>query len=155
MELMNKQRTLIAVVLLFTAIGCNNKTETESEMDHDEHEAGHEEQTVVHLDRHKLFHTGIKVETVQKKSLPIPITLAAKVSFNERKIAHITSRVSGRVEVVKVVANDRVDAGEVLIEMFSQEFVAMQFEFLQAVTRWKESAHQPENETATVKAIYE
>ena len=153
------QTILTALVLgVLLILGCRKEQNKEPEEQHEEHASENLETTIVHLDKHKVFHAGIKVETVQKKSVAIPLTLPGKVSFNERRLAHISARISGRIDKVNVFTNDKVNVDAVLVEMYSQEYLTMQYEFLQAAERWKRSQSAKvgsSDENATTKAIYE
>jgi Cu(I)/Ag(I) efflux system membrane fusion protein len=148
--------TLLTGILgLLLTSGCGRTTDEESEVSHSEHRSESAENRIVHLDKHKVFHAGMQVEAVQKKSVAIPLTLPGKVSFNDRKLAHITARVSGRVENVYALINEKVSTGEVLMELFSQEFLSMQSEFLQAAERFQRSERSGGNERSTAQSIYE
>ncbi len=143
-----------ALLVLPFLVACNNEEKAETEKHHGEHGAEATEGTIVHLDKHKVFHAGIKVEPVQSKSVAVPLMLTGKVGFNERRVADITSRVSGRIEKVNVFTNDRVSQNTVLLQLYSQEFLAMQTEFLQTSERWNR-VQQSAEDKATAKAIYE
>lgn len=145
----------ITALLFLILTGCGNGAKEDAEIKHEEHSAGSEELAIVRLDKHKVFHAGIQVEIVQKKSVAIPLSLPGKVSYNERRFADITARVGGRVEKVNVFVNDRVKAGDVLMQLYSQEFLTMQFEFLQAVQRLSRASHSSSDEKTATQALYE
>jgi multidrug efflux pump subunit AcrA (membrane-fusion protein) len=63
-----------------------------------------------------------------------------ELAFNARRLAHLTARTPGRVERVLAVAGDRVRAGQVLAEVYSPDFMALQAEYLQAAERAKRYA---------------
>lgn len=136
-------------------LGCGKAANEDSGAEHVEHNDESTERAIVRIDMHKVFHAGIKVEPVQKKSVAIPLTLTGKVNFNERKLAHVTARISGRVEKINVFINDKVAPGDVMMELFSQEFLSMQSEFLQAVERAQRSARSSKEEQSTAQSIYE
>jgi len=48
-----------------------------------------------------------------------------------------------------------VSAGDVLLELYSQEYLTMQYEFLQTVARWMRSQQSTGDEYVTATAIYE
>lgn len=158
MKSYNNRATTIVLIVAFNflfIIGCGKNDDSDAEKEGGEHHTESTETSIVHLDKHKVFHAGIKVETVKKKSVPVPLNLSGKVSFNERQLAHITARINGRIEKVNVFTNDKANSGDILIEMFSQEFLIMQYEFLQAVERWRRAGQSSTDENATAKAIYE
>lgn len=144
--------TVGVVISVLLMAGCGQQRADEAIEHHEGH--GATEEVVVHLDKHKVFHAGIKVELVAKHSVPIPLTLPGKVSFNEKRLAHISARIGGRVEKVHAFTNDRVGASKALMELYSQEYLGMQFEFLQAVQRLKRTKDGTE-ERSTAKALYE
>ena len=146
-----------ALITLFPALfllmgGCGKTTEEET-IDYPER-THTDEQTTLVMTRHQLDHIQFMTETAEEKSVSVPLSLPARIALNERATAHITARVSGRVEKVHRVAGDRVREGDVLLELFSQEFLTIQSEFISAEERFK---RVPENDPdhGTAKAIYE
>jgi len=123
-----------AFVLFTFALAACSKPETE-EHPHEAAENHDENATVVTLTKHQLFHIRLESAEVTESSVPIPLTLTGKVVLNERRRAEITARLSGRVEKVSAFAGERVAAGQVLAQIFSQEFLTMQREYLQAIER--------------------
>ena len=142
----------LSTILFMFGCGKQNKNSEESHAEHGEEAT---QGTIVHLDKHKVFHAGIKIEPVQHKSIAVPLTLPGRVSFDERRLAQITARVSGRIEQVRVFTNDHVSENAVLLELFSQEYLAIQNEFLQAYERWRRSEESAGDDNVTAKAIYE
>lgn len=149
-----KYLTVLALtsVLLLPGCGKQNKKSEESHIEHENETAA---TTIVHLDKHKVYHAGIRVEPVQSKSIAVPLALLGKVSFDERRLAQITARASGRIERLNVFTNDQASGNAVLLELFSQEYLTMQNEFFQASERWKRSQELATDEKTAAKAIYE
>lgn len=146
---------LFAIGITIGIISCSadkNKSNESSSEEHHE-EDGHS--SIVHLDQHKIFHAGIKTEIVQEKSIAVPMTLSGKVGFDERRIAHITSRIPGRVEEVRAYTNDNVSSNSVVAEIYSQDFIALQYEFIQALERKERSLQGSQDEQTTAQSIYE
>ncbi len=131
---------------------CQEKTQ-EERMDYPERT--HSDQTPrLVMARHRLEHIEFAIEKAEVKPVEVPLSLPARIALNERATAHITARVTGRVEAVHRVGGERVRKGEILLEVFSQEFLSMQSEFIQAEERLKRiPAGDPDYGTAT--AIYE
>ena len=146
---------LSVLLTMLMVAGCGKEQQPETGEHHGEHGGESSESSIVHLDKHKVFHAGIKVETVEAKSVPIPLTLPGRVSFNERRLAQITARLGGRIEKVRVFTNDQVAQGGVLLEMYSQEYLTMQNEFLQSASRWNRIQQSALEEKTIAKAIYE
>jgi len=142
----------ITVALVFVLPACQQKTQ-EEQMHYPERTHNEETPRLV-MTRHQLEHIQFGTEKAVVKSVEVPLSLPARIALNERTTAHITARVTGRVEAVHRVAGERVRRGEVLLEVFSQEFLSMQAEFIQAEERFKRiAAGDPDQGTA--KAIYE
>lgn len=151
---MKRLINFVAVIWAFTFAACS-KPETE-EHPHEAAEAHVENATVVNLTKHQLFHIHLETAEVKESSVPIPLTLPGKVMLNERRRAEITARLSGRVEKVAAFAGDRVVAGQMLAQIFSQEFLTMQMEYLQAAERARrlggESSDQSTAQTILLSA---
>lgn len=140
-------------ILLFIAItiAACTKPKTE-EHPHETAESHDANATVVTLTKHQLFHIHLETAEVKESSVPIPLTLPGKVMLNERRRAEITARLGGRVEKVSAFAGDRVAAGQALAEIFSQEFLSMQMEYLQALERTQRFGNESSDQS-TAKTI--
>ena len=160
---MNKKINLFLLIALSSVlIGCGNNTE-----EHDEHEEYPErthtnKKNELVLTLHQLTHIDLKIETVETKEVDVPLMLSGKIALNEALTAHITSRVKGRIEKVHTVISDRVSEGQVLLELYSQDFLAMQSEFILAEERLKRIKENgtsgfltDDPEHGTAKSIYE
>jgi Cu(I)/Ag(I) efflux system membrane fusion protein len=147
---MNRKYILLFVAAAFVAC-------TKPQTDEHPHEAAESHEAnaaVVTLTKHQLFH--IHLETAEVKEIPhggtIPLTLPGKVMLNERRRAEITARLAGRVEKVSAFAGERVAAGQTLAQIFSQEFLTMQMEYLQAIERAQRFGNDSADQ-ATAKTI--
>jgi len=77
---------------------------------------------------------GVKIGLVKKGQLIMPVETVGTVQFDESKITHIHSRVSGWIEVLHVSASgDAVKKGQAIYELYSPELVNAQEEFLAAL----------------------
>lgn len=148
-----KSKYISLFIILLAFAGCGKEESQQSDEQHGEHKAEEKESTIVHLDKHKVFHAGIRAEPVEKKSIAVPLTLPGRIVFNERRVAQVSARVHGRVERVHVFTNADVKSGSPLLEMYSQEFMSLQSEFLQSFERMNRA--QADDEKATARAIYE
>lgn len=146
---------LIKIIFLAFALvlaGCGKKTD-EQQVEHPER-TQNDEKAVLVLTQRQLERIEFATEAAEVNAVMVPLSLPGRVALNERTTAHITARVTGRVEKVHYVLGDRVEKGEALVELFSQEFLTMQSEFVQTEERLKRMvADQPEYGTS--KAIYE
>ncbi|MDO8548538.1 MAG: efflux RND transporter periplasmic adaptor subunit, partial [Ignavibacteria bacterium] len=113
-----------------------------------------DEKSELVLTSYQLSHIDFKTETVETKEVDVPLMLSGRIALNETLTALITSRVKGRIEKVHTVISDRVSKDQMLLELYSQDFLAMQSEFIQAEERLKRiKENDPEH--ATAKSIYE
>lgn len=133
------------------ALWACNQPESE-EHPHQAAEAHEENATVVTLTKHQLFHIHLETAEVNESSAPIPLTLPGKVMLNERRRAAITARLAGRVEKVAAFEGDRVSAGQALAEVFSQDFLSLQMEYLQALERAQRFGNESADQS-TAKTI--
>jgi len=146
---------LIGIIIATILLGCGKTEEQVNKADSIEHHEAEVQNLLVHLDKHKVFHAGIKTEIVKEKSIAVPLTLWGKVGFDERKIAHITSRISGRIENVNAYTNDNITARSVVAELYSQDFIALQYEFIQALDRVDRSKQGTQEEQSTATSLFE
>ncbi|RJQ58431.1 MAG: efflux RND transporter periplasmic adaptor subunit [Stygiobacter sp.] len=144
---------LSPVIILFL-IGCSGNNSGNDESAEYPERTHSNEKTEVALTKHQVEHINIQTETPEAKEVDVPLTLRGKVALNEVMTAHITSRVKGRVEKVYAVISDRVKKGQPIVDLYSQEFIAMQSEFVQAEERLK---RMQENDVdyQTAHSIYE
>jgi len=111
---------------------------------------------LVHLDSERQAQAGIRVDVVQARTVPQTITAPGRVVFNERRLAHLTARVAGRVEEVHAFLGDRVRAGELLARIYSPDYLAAQSEFIQSEERLKHTAARDDSlELRTTRSIFE
>jgi membrane fusion protein, copper/silver efflux system len=89
---------------------------------------------IVKIDPVIVQNIGVKIEPVKKMKLTKTIRTVGRVDYDERKIAVITTKVSGWIEKLYVDYTGRfVKKGEPLFEIYSPELVTAQEEYLQAL----------------------
>jgi len=99
---------------------------------------------------------GLKIEPAQLTALQEKISCPGRVEFDQQRLAHLTSRVAGRVEQVYAFLGDRVKANDLLATIYSQEYLTAQAEFVQADERLAlAQVHQDSMEIETAKIIVE
>jgi RND family efflux transporter MFP subunit len=147
---MNRILKFSFVFFAFALFACSKQKAEDHP--HESAQAHEENATMVTLTKHQLFHIRLETAEVAESSVPIPLTLTGKVMLNERRRAQITARLAGRVEKVTAFAGDRVAAGQVLAQIFSQEFLAMQMEYWQAIERAQRLGNESADQ-ATAKTI--
>ncbi len=72
------------------------------------------------------------VSSVKEVSLPGILETTGQISFDDRKVANIISRVSGRIERVFVSQWDHVSRGQPIVTLYSPDFMTAEAEYLQA-----------------------
>ncbi|MEW6456412.1 MAG: efflux RND transporter periplasmic adaptor subunit [Acidobacteriota bacterium] len=125
----------ILMILAFTLFlyGCNKKKAEEVDTENAEENA----RSTITLSEDALKIAGIKTDIVQLRTVSQRIKVVGEISFNQRKFVNITSRVSGRVEEVFAFPGDKVKEGQLLLSIYSPDFLSAQAEFIQAEERLK------------------
>ncbi len=80
---------------------------------------------------------GIQTASAAMREFRRRVAAPGELTFNARRLARVSSRAAGRIERVLAVSGDRVRAGQVLAELYSPDFLALQAECLQAAERAK------------------
>ncbi len=97
------------------------------------------EEGVVRIDPAVVQNIGVRIEPVRRMKLTKTVRTVGRVDYNERKIAIITTKVSGWIERLYVDYTGKfIRKGEPLFEIYSPELVVAQEEYLQAIS-YKES----------------
>ncbi|HZP45205.1 MAG TPA: efflux RND transporter periplasmic adaptor subunit [Candidatus Binataceae bacterium] len=74
----------------------------------------------------------LSVGEVRVTNLPGVLQTTGQVSFDDRHVANIISRVSGRIEDVRVSLWDHVTRGEAILTLYSPDIMTAEAEYLQA-----------------------
>jgi len=138
----------ILILLLGLSVSCK-KTETE------EHQEPEGTPNIITLKVESLELFNLKTEKVALRLIPIQFTASGRIGFNEKKLVHITSRVSGWVEKVYAFVGDKVRAGDTLVSIYSPEFLSAQGEFIQAEERLESIPQSDSVELHTATALYQ
>jgi membrane fusion protein, copper/silver efflux system len=69
---------------------------------------------------------------VRAEPLPTTLETTGQVTFDDRRVSSIISRVSGRVEDVRVSQWDSVRRGEPIVTVYSPDYMTAEAEYLQA-----------------------
>jgi Cu(I)/Ag(I) efflux system membrane fusion protein len=75
---------------------------------------------------------GTTLSSVRKVALPSVLKANGQVTFDQRRVATIVSRVAGRIEAVRVAQWDNVRRGEQIVQLYSPDFMTAEAEYLQA-----------------------
>jgi RND family efflux transporter MFP subunit len=156
-------KTFFVLLLAAALFACGEKQNTEgsakdghADSTQQDEEAGHAEEGIVRLDAEQQQKAGIKIEPVVSRALQQTISVPGRIVFNERRLAHLTARVPGRVEQVYAFLGDRVQKDALLATIYSQDYLAAQSEFIQAEERLKLAATRKDStELPTARSIFE
>lgn len=146
------KKTLLGVMVLVFLVSFSSCGEGE--------EANHEEETHEKKDANlvqlKSTETAnIRIEEVSLRSLENVLQVPGNVQFNENKLAHVGSRVPGRVVEVRANLGDKVKQGDSLAIIDSTELGTAQSEYLKAKANFlaQEKAYERAKKLLEGKAI--
>ena len=75
---------------------------------------------------------GLVMEEVRDVELPGLLETSGQITYDDRSISTIVSRVQGRIEQTRVSLWDNVQRGEKILALYSPDFMTAQAEYLQA-----------------------
>jgi membrane fusion protein, copper/silver efflux system len=75
---------------------------------------------------------GLTLTKVRTTMLPGLLQTTGQVTFDDRRVANIISRVTGRIEEVRVSQWDVVRRGQPILTLYSPDFMTAEAEYLQA-----------------------
>ncbi|HXF90793.1 MAG TPA: efflux RND transporter periplasmic adaptor subunit, partial [Candidatus Nitrosotenuis sp.] len=113
-------------LLFFASCGQEGGTDNEKEV----HEETHSNQ--IELDPKSIQSANLQIEEVSLKSLKSILQAPGKIQFNENKLAHVGSRVPGKIDEVIANLGDKVKEGDRLAVIDSTELGTAQSEYLKA-----------------------
>ena len=82
---------------------------------------------------------GMTYAQVRDIALPAILETTGQVTFDDKRVSTIVSRVQGRIEDVRVSMWDNVTRGEPIVRLYSPDFMTAEAEYLQALTTAKVS----------------
>ena len=75
---------------------------------------------------------GLKMVEVQNVELPGILETSGQITYDDRSVSTIVSRVQGRIEQTRVSLWDNVQRGEKIVALYSPDFMTAEAEYLQA-----------------------
>jgi len=81
----------------------------------------------------------LSISSVQEVSLPGILEAVGQVTFDDRLVSTMISRVSGRLEDIRVSQWDTVRAGENILSIYSPDFMTAEAEYLEATSSASQS----------------
>jgi RND family efflux transporter MFP subunit len=91
--------------------------------------------SVINLTEEAMKIAKIQTEKAERRQVPLKIYASGDIAFNQKKLMNLTSRLTGRVENVFAYVGDRVKEGDLLLSLYSPDFLTSQAEYLQAGER--------------------
>ncbi len=99
---------------------------------------------VISIDPVTVQNIGIRTANVTKGQLNKKIRAVGRITYDEKLVEHIHTKISGWVEELLVdTSGEEVTKGQVLLTFYSPELVATQEEYLQAI-RYRKTASKSE-----------
>lgn len=110
---------------------------------------GHEKHTAaehtIRLTEDEMQKAGIRLDTVRMKTISEKNIFTGTVSVNERNVTQITSPVSGRLDVLHIRSEGQyVEKGMPLYEIYSEELLSVENEYLLALEQLRNARTQKE-----------
>jgi RND family efflux transporter MFP subunit len=89
------------------------------------------------------------IVAVEAGFLPAVRTIHApgEIIFNPKRLAHMTTRTSGRIERLFAYQGDKIREGQTLLLFYSKDFLSLQADLLQALDRFKRLEAEPAEQT--------
>src|SRR3990172_8947305 len=137
--------SLLVSVFLISFTSCDREGEAGNEMEANEDKPS----KLIKLDPKSIQAANLKIEEVSLKSLKNILQAPGSVKFNENKLAHVGSRVPGRIVEVSANLGDKVKEGDSLVIIDSTELGTAQSQYLKA----KEKSYERAKKLLEGKAI--
>jgi multidrug efflux pump subunit AcrA (membrane-fusion protein) len=119
----------------------------ESEIEH-AHRAPAQETARVKLSQRARILAGVKTEHLVYRHLFKEIHSVGQVEYDERKVAHVTSRIAGRIDRLFVdFTGAQVKKGDPLVLIYSPDLLTTQQEYLLALETLEKVKQSPDPET--------
>ena len=85
---------------------------------------------LIQFDAHDV--PGLKMVEVQNIEMPGLLETSGQITYDDRSVSTIVSRVQGRIEQTRVSLWDNVQRGEKILALYSPDFMTAESEYLQA-----------------------
>jgi cobalt-zinc-cadmium efflux system membrane fusion protein len=118
----------LASASLISLVSCGGEGEADNKKE--VHDETHSNQ--IKLDPKSMQSANLQIEEVSLKSLKSILQAPGKIQFNENKLAHVGSRVPGKIDEVIANLGDKVKEGDRLAVIDSTELGTAQSEYLKA-----------------------
>ena len=131
MKKMHIISSLLLIAIAFSFVGCAPK-KSEEPAPEAQNNTG---PAIITLTAEAMKIAGIQLEKAELRQIPLKVYGTGGIDFNQKRLMNLTARVTGRVENVYAYVGDRVKEGELLLSLYSPDFLTSQAEFLQVGER--------------------
>jgi len=149
----NLYRMFSAIMIFsffYIGTGCSSRTSTGEMGEAVEEKAASE----VTLTAEAMRTAGIQTAEAVFKPGVRTIHAPGEIIFNPKRLSHVTARSGGRIEQLLAFSGERVQKGQILLYLYTQDFLSIQAEYLQAAARLKRLSGDP-FEKASAQSLYE
>jgi len=139
-EMPRRNRAVVSLLLAAAVAGygcqrdepahAENAEEAHREEKHDAHD-----EDVVELSPEAVARAGIATASAELRPLPSSLATSGRVGYDERRLAHVSPRLSGRIQRVAAELGDAVAAGQILAWIDSIELGQAKAAYLRARAR--------------------
>lgn len=144
---MIRHRILILMSVLLVAAGCGGR-HIESE-----ESANSAPDSLIHIASASLRSGDIAVDVLTPRALADTLVLSGEIQPNPLSIAHISTRVTGTIQAVRVVVGDHVHPGQLMGSLYSPEFLAVVGDYLLAHERAEAAVRAKSPDSASLEAV--
>ncbi len=115
-------------------------------------EAGEEagESSVLRLSSDTAELAGLKTVRAESRTMSVTVKATGTIAFNQKRFVCLSSRVLGRIEEVYFFEGEKVEAGDKLAAIYSDEYLAAQQELVQLLLRHQRTVEAGEEEAGAV-----
>ncbi len=144
---MNRHRIVVLITgLLWLLAGCA-KHETDSA----ENEAAPD--SLIHVSASSIRSGEVVAEPLLARPLADTLNLSGEIEPNPLSVAHVSTRVAGTIQNVRVVVGNQVARGQLLATLYSPEFLAIVGDYLLAHERAENAVSTKSPDTAALQAV--
>lgn len=109
--------------------------------------------SVIHVASAAIRSGEIVVERLAARSLVDTLILSGEIQPHPLSVAHVSTRVAGTIQRVRVVVGDRVGRGQVLATLYSPEFMALIGDYLLAHERAENAAQGKSPDASALREV--
>lgn len=144
---MTWHRVLVLIAGLLVAAGC---AQHQSQSEDAESAAS---DSLIHVSSTSLRSGDIVVEALQPRQLADTLILSGEIEPNPLSVAHVSTRVAGTIQNVRVVVGNQVRRGQLMATVYSPEFLTVVGDYLLAHERAEAAEHSKSPDAASLRAV--